>query len=69
MATEPEVKFPDVSVQLTGQDGNAMAVMSTVTQALRRAGHADQVSEFMAEAMSGDYDHVIQTCMAWVDVH
>lgn len=62
-------KFPDISVKLTGQDGNAMVIIATVTKALRKAGKSSEVvSEFVAEAMSGDYDHVLQTCMAWVDV-
>ena len=65
---ETGVKFPDVSVRLTGGDGNAMAVIGKVATALRRAGHGAEVATFMDEAMSGDYNHVLQTCMAWVDV-
>ena len=61
-------KFPGVSVQLTGGDGNAMSVIGKVAQALRRAGHGAEVATFMDEAMSGDYNPVLQTCMAWVDV-
>lgn len=63
-----EVKFPDVEVQLTGCDGNAFSVMGAVTNALRRAGHRDVVDEFRREAVSGDYDHLLQTCMRWVNV-
>jgi hypothetical protein len=63
-----EPKYPDVSVQLTGEDGNAFAIIGAVAKALRRAGHADAVPEFQAEAMSGDYDHLLQTAMAYVDV-
>jgi hypothetical protein len=61
-------RYPEIEVQLTGTDGNAMSVMSKVTRALRQHGHADEVSEFMAEAMSGDYDNVLVTCMKWVSV-
>ncbi len=57
-----------MSVKLTGGDGNAMAVIGKVATALRRAGHGAEVADFMNEALSGDYDHVLQTCMAWVDV-
>lgn len=63
-----DTKHPDISVQLTGRDGNAMSIMAAVTKALRRNGHADEVDDFMAEAMSGDYDNVIATAMRWVDV-
>jgi hypothetical protein len=62
------VKLPDVKVQLTGTDGNAFALIGTVSRAMKRAGHGDKVEEFRTEAMSGDYDHLLQTCMRWVDV-
>jgi hypothetical protein len=48
-------KLPDVD--LVGQDGNAFAVPGRVQSAMRRAGHADLVTEFTDEATSGDYDH------------
>ena len=64
-----EVRFPNVQVQLTGMDGNAFAVMGRVVAALRKDGQPDSVvSEFLAEAQSGDYDNVLVTCMKWVDV-
>ena len=63
-----EVKYPDVEVQLSGRDGNAMSIIGSVSGALRRAVGNDAASEFVAEAMSGDYDNVIQTAMRWVDV-
>ena len=65
-STEP--RFPEIEVELSGHDGNAMSVMSRVTKALRRDGHADLVGEFMGEAMSGDYDNVLATCQRWVSV-
>lgn len=67
-ATENTVKFPDVVVELSGSDGNAFAVMGKVTKALRRAGHDYAVADFREEATSGDYDHLLQTCMRWVEV-
>lgn len=60
-------KFPEVKVQLVGEDGNAFAIMGRVTQALKRAGHGDAVKEFQTEAMSGDYNHLLVTCMDYVD--
>ena len=64
-----QVKYPEISVQLTGQDGNAFVLIGLVRQALRRAGVAKaEIDEFVREAMSKDYDHVLQTCMKWVDV-
>ena len=28
----------------------------------------EQIKEFQEDAMSGDYDHALQTCMKWVNV-
>lgn len=61
-------KYPDVKIKLTGKDGNAFVIISRVRAKLRAAGHADVVDEFTNEAMSGDYDHVLRTCMDWVRV-
>ena len=62
------VKFPDVEVHLSGEDGNAFAVLGKVSQALRRAGHGDVVDEFMAEATAGHYDALLRVTMRWVVV-
>ena len=63
------VRFPEVSVQLTGEDGNAFAILSKVQKALRRGGASGEaIDEFMTEARSGDYDHLLQTAMRWVAV-
>jgi hypothetical protein len=63
-----EIRHPDVEVQLTGQDGNAFAVLGAVRKALVDAGYHDEVEAFLAEATSGDYDHLLGTCMRWVTV-
>jgi hypothetical protein len=61
-------RHPEVQVQLTGQDGNAFAILGRTAAALRAAGvPAEEVDSFFAEATSGDYDHLLQTTMAWVD--
>lgn len=63
------VKFPDIEVQLTGTDGNAFAILGKVTGAMRRARvPKETIEEFQAEAMSGDYNKLLATCMEWVDV-
>jgi hypothetical protein len=59
----------DLDVQLTGGDGNAFAILGGVQKALRRAGvPAKEISRFQEEATSGDYDHLLQTAMCWVNV-
>jgi hypothetical protein len=59
----------NVTVQLTGNDGNAFAIMANVTRALRQAGaSADDISAYQTESMSGDYDNLLRTAMKWVNV-
>lgn len=63
-----DIKHPEVTVRLTGHDGNAFAIMGDVVVALRRAGVPEQdVSEYTTEATSGDYNHLLQTTMRWVE--
>lgn len=61
-------KYPKVKVKLVGQDGNAFAILGRVQSAMKKAGvPKEEMNVFLKEATSGDYDHLLQTCMAWVD--
>ena len=65
-----EVKYPNIKVKLVGRDGNAFAILGNVISALRKAKvPAEEVKAFQTEAMSGDYNNLLCTCMKWVDVH
>jgi hypothetical protein len=62
-------KYPDVEVELVGQDGNAFAILGAVSKGMRMAKlPKTEIDLFMAEAMNGDYDHLLQTCMKWVTI-
>jgi hypothetical protein len=66
-ATEP--KFPQVEVDITSVDGNAFSIMGAVSKAMRREGIPyEDIETFKKECMSGDYDHLLQTCMRTVTV-
>jgi hypothetical protein len=53
-------------IDLDGQDGNAMMLIGAVRRALKRSGNTpDILTAFSNEAMSGDYDHVLQTCITY----
>ena len=59
----------NVKVKLTGNDGNAFFILGSVQKAMRRAKIGqDKINEFLTEAQSGDYNHLLQTCMKWVEV-
>jgi len=65
-----EVKYPEIEVQLTGQDGNAFMIMGRVQRALKDHGVPKaEVDKYLEESTSGDYDHLLQTAMKWVVVH
>jgi hypothetical protein len=60
----------DVTVQLSGSDGNAFAILGAVKKALKQAGAtAEEQEQFLTEATSGDYDNLLRTACAWVTVH
>lgn len=61
------VRFPEITVQLSGEDGNAFAILARVRGAMKAAGLPAAVIEaFTDEASSGDYDDLLRTCMRWV---
>jgi hypothetical protein len=63
-----DIKYPNVKVKLVGEDGNAFSIMGRVRQAMQRAGLPKaEIDAFMSECTSGDYDHLLGTCMRWVD--
>lgn len=67
---QSHVKYPEITVTLLGTDGNAFALISKVRSALRHGNvHANEIRSFTTEAMAGDYDHVLQTILATVNVH
>lgn len=66
--TEP--KYPDVEVQLSGEDGNAFMMIGKTRRALKRHGVSDEeIEQFSTEATSGDYNNVIATIGRWVTVY
>ena len=63
-------RFPDIHVQLSGEDGNVFAILGRVRKELRRGGASpEQVDEFTREVTSsGSYDGALATIMRWVNV-
>jgi hypothetical protein len=62
-------KYPDITVPLTGTDGNVFAVLGKVSRALRQAGVSQAERDaFTQEETASDYDRLLQTVMRWVEV-
>jgi len=56
-------------LKLVGEDGNAFSILGRARSALRKAkATPEQIEEFMVDAKSGDYDHLLQTCIKWFNV-
>ncbi len=56
-------------LKLVGEDGNAFSIIGKAVREARRAGwDKEKIEKFQEEAMSGDYNHVLQTCMGYFDV-
>ena len=53
--------------KLTGEDGNAFAIMGRVTTSLRRAGQRDLINEYLRRAMNGDYNNLIAVSMDYIE--
>lgn len=61
-------KYPHVHVQLSGEDGNAFSILARVQRALMKAQvPKSDIELFYSTATNGDYDHLLQTVMQYVD--
>ena len=62
-------KDPDITVKLIGENSNAFNILGICIKAMRRAGLTEeQVDEFRMEATSGDYQHLLNTCMRYFEI-
>ena len=69
MTTHNESKpLTNATVVLTGTDSNAFAILGRVQRAILESDHPELVDQFFEEATAGDYDHLLQTCLRYVDV-
>lgn len=65
MTNQP--KYPDIVVQLSGEDGNAFFIMGRVRKALKRANvSAEEIEQYIQQSTSGDYDNLLRVAMEWV---
>lgn len=64
-----KIKYPHIKVKLVGENGNAFMILGLTKRAMKSAKLTqEQIDEYMNEAMSGDYDHLLQTTMKYVKV-
>ena len=69
MSKDPKPLYPEIEVELIGQDSNALAIVGAVKTAMKRGDvPKTRIQDFQNEALSGDYDKVLQTAMKFVTV-
>ncbi len=70
MTTNNECTPPltDAVVYLTNADGNAFAILGHVRRAILSSNHPELADPFIVEATSGEYYHVLATCLRYVTV-
>ena len=57
------------NVKILDQDGNAFAILARCQSAARNAAWDERyLEEFLDEATSGDYNHLLQTVMKYFTV-
>jgi len=58
------------TVKLTGEDGNAFAIMGTVAKALKKAGFSkEHIDKYYEESSSGDYDNLLRVATKYANVY
>lgn len=63
------VKYEEVTVQLTGQDGNAFAIISNVASALRAEVGEDESHAYVRQAYEcPSYDELLELTQRTVNV-
>ena len=64
-----EPKYPEITVRLASENGNAFYILGKCLSAMRYANiPKEEQDEFYRQATAGDYNHLLITCMNWFNV-
>lgn len=62
-------KYPNITVQLVGQDSNAYNLLGICRRAMvKNRLPQSEIEAFTTEATSSDYSHLLMTCTEWFNV-
>lgn len=68
--SDAAVKYPNIHVRLVGADSNAFNILGLCRRAARKGGLSEtEIETFFDEAKSGDYNHLLATCLKWFDCY
>ena len=68
MTNETTPPLTDAIVKLTDDDGNAFALLGHVRRAILNSNHPELAEPFVVDATSGEYYHLLATCLRYVTV-
>ena len=64
-----EPKYPEITVRLVGENGNAFYILGKCLSAMSLANiPKEEQDEFYHQATASDYNHLLITCMEWFNV-
>ena len=64
-----DIKYPEITVKIIGIDGNAFCILGICAREMKKHKLSQaEIDNFMAEATSGDYNHLLCTVMNWFNV-
>ena len=62
-------KYPEITVRLVGENGNAFYILGKCLSAMRCANiPKEEQDEFYRQATASDYNHLLIICMEWFNV-
>ena len=57
-----KIKYPDIKVKLSGENGNAFNILAICRRAMKRAHLPEsEIEAFITEATNSNYDHLLAT--------
>jgi len=64
------LSYEKPKVKLIGNDGNAFFILGQVKKAMKKAGASeDELVQYVQEATTGDYNHLLQVSMEYIDIY
>lgn len=62
--------YPNIRLKLIGTDNHPMSIVAVLSKGLRKGGIGGaEIDRIIREALSGDYDNVLATCLKYARVH
>lgn len=63
------IKYPEVTVKLSGGEGNALQIINDMRTVLRIAGvEKTKIEECTNQMTSGSYENLLYTASKWVTI-